>query len=201
MVAKTSKEQTQVLPPVRNRTGRPRRLLTLRELTKLREMLLSKRRELLGDINDMETEIGWAGEIKTTGCMLHDGLDAEERVGIEATYGCIHADAELLREIEEVLLRMDAGNYGLCMGTGRPIDKKRLRARPWAKYCVEYTKTLENRRRACFPIRTDGSESMAVEAGSAEEELLAEALADLYEQMDRRSARCLRRLLLELDEC
>jgi RNA polymerase-binding transcription factor DksA len=29
------------------------------------------------------------------------------------------------------------------MGTGKPIGKSRLRARPWAKYCIEYARMVE----------------------------------------------------------
>lgn len=200
MVAKTVQMQTQVLTPARSRTRRMRSLLTLRELTKFREMLLDKRRDILGDINGMETEIDWAGVSRTTRCTPHDDLDAEDRFGVEMTYGYIQAEAGLLREIEEALLRIDEGTYGLCMGTGRPIDKKRLRACPWAKYCIEYAKALEKGRRSAPAIAMAGAKSAAVETEHGEDELLVEALADLYEQIGRRRARHIRRLLLEVDD-
>ena len=173
MVAKTGKMQTQALTPARNSTRRMRNLLTLRELTKFREMLLNKKRELLGDINGMETEIDLAGANRTTGCTFHEGLDAEDRFGTEMTYGCIQAEAGLLREIEEALLRIEEGTYGLCMGTGRPINKKRLQACPWAKYGIEYAKTLEKGRRPAISIRMAGSEPAPVETEHGEDELLA----------------------------
>jgi len=42
--------------------------------------------------------------------------------------------------------RMDNGTYGICLATGAQIGIDRLRARPWAKYCIEYARTLEKSR-------------------------------------------------------
>ncbi len=41
-----------------------------------------------------------------------------------------------LRLVEEALDRLDAGDYGTCQACEAPIAEKRLRALPWARYCV-----------------------------------------------------------------
>jgi DnaK suppressor protein len=41
-----------------------------------------------------------------------------------------------LRLVEEALDRLDAGDYGTCQACEGPIAEKRLRALPWARYCV-----------------------------------------------------------------
>src|SRR5260370_35980619 len=41
-----------------------------------------------------------------------------------------------LRLVEEALDRLDAGDYGPCHAGEEPIAEKRLRALPWARYCV-----------------------------------------------------------------
>jgi DnaK suppressor protein len=41
-----------------------------------------------------------------------------------------------LRLVEEALDRLDAGDYGICLSCEEPIPAKRLRALPWARYCV-----------------------------------------------------------------
>jgi DnaK suppressor protein len=38
--------------------------------------------------------------------------------------------------VEEALDRLDAGDYGTCQACDGPIAEKRLRALPWARYCV-----------------------------------------------------------------
>ncbi len=41
-------------------------------------------------------------------------------------------------EIDAALDRLNAGTYGICTGSGKPIPKERLRAIPWASERVEY---------------------------------------------------------------
>ena len=45
--------------------------------------------------------------------------------------------------IDEALDRIENGTYAICEGNGKPIPKARLKAIPWAKYCVEYASMLE----------------------------------------------------------
>jgi DnaK suppressor protein len=41
-----------------------------------------------------------------------------------------------LRLVDEALDRLDTGDYGICLGCDERIAEKRLRALPWARYCV-----------------------------------------------------------------
>lgn len=52
------------------------------------------------------------------------------------------ADVEVLRDIDDALVRLRDGSYGTCMECGIEITKKRLEAVPWARYCV----TCQDRR-------------------------------------------------------
>jgi DnaK suppressor protein len=52
-------------------------------------------------------------------------------------------ERKLLIEIDRALSKLEDGTYGLCEGTGEPIGKKRLDARPWARYSVEHKERLE----------------------------------------------------------
>jgi DnaK suppressor protein len=47
-----------------------------------------------------------------------------------------------LRLIEEALDRLGSGDYGICLACEEPIAQKRLRAIPWARYCVECQENL-----------------------------------------------------------
>jgi DnaK suppressor protein len=53
-------------------------------------------------------------------------------------------EQKLLGEIDAALTRIDENNYGLCEGTGEPIEYRRLLARPWARFSVAYKETLEH---------------------------------------------------------
>lgn len=52
-----------------------------------------------------------------------------------------------LRLIEAALARIEAGKYGICLGSGKPIPKERLEAIPYALYRVEYQSELERKNR------------------------------------------------------
>ena len=39
--------------------------------------------------------------------------------------------------LEEALVRMDKGTYGICRDCGEPIAQARLEAIPWTRVCIE----------------------------------------------------------------
>ncbi len=45
-------------------------------------------------------------------------------------------DAKILTAIEEALVRIDKGAYGLCRDCGEPIAEARLNAIPWTRVCI-----------------------------------------------------------------
>jgi RNA polymerase-binding transcription factor DksA len=62
----------------------------------------------------------------------------------EFNLGLMENQRQDLREIDDALERIANGTYGICLGTGKPITKARLRAKPWAKYCIEYARLRES---------------------------------------------------------
>ena len=51
-------------------------------------------------------------------------------------------EKSLLREVEEALMRVREGTYGICQECDEPISPKRLQALPWAKFCVRFQEML-----------------------------------------------------------
>jgi DnaK suppressor protein len=54
-------------------------------------------------------------------------------------------DVKLLREINDALVRIEHGHYGICMECEEPISAKRLDAVPWARYCVACQESIAAR--------------------------------------------------------
>jgi DnaK suppressor protein len=52
---------------------------------------------------------------------------------------------DLLGKIGKALERMDNGTYGICERCGKPIEKARLKALPYANLCIK-DKQAESRR-------------------------------------------------------
>jgi len=127
--------------PVKNQAG-----LKARELEFFRDLLLAKRRELLGDVHSMEEEaLRSASGSNLSNLPIHMADMGTDNYEQEFTLGLVEKDRQLLREINVALAKIRDGTYGICEGTGKPITKARLEAKPWAKYSIEYTRKLESR--------------------------------------------------------
>jgi len=120
--------------------------LTAREIEEFRQMLLRKRQELVGDVNHLEDEAirtRQQGGSSTSSMPIHMADIGSDTWEQELTLGLIENERGLLREIDEALQRIEEGTFGICVATGKPITKARLRAKPWAKYCIEYARKRE----------------------------------------------------------
>ena len=121
--------------------------MTAADIEHFKQMLLEKRREILANVNEMEDEtlkksrLDAAGDLSSMPIHMADiGSDNYEQ---EFTLGLMDSERKLLKEIDDALQRIEQGTYGICEGTGKQIQKARLEAQPWARYCVEYARMLE----------------------------------------------------------
>ena len=74
---------------------------------------------------------------------IHMGDVGSDAFETENCLCLVASERRLLQEIDEALTRFDNQSYGICLGTGKPIGKPRLRAIPWTKYSVEFARLLE----------------------------------------------------------
>ena len=107
-------------------------------------MLLAKRRVLVGDMTGIQNEALGADRQESKGDISDHPADAgTDNFEQEFSLGLLESERILLGEIDEALLRIEQKTYGICAGTGRPISKPRLNARPWAEYGIEYARMVE----------------------------------------------------------
>jgi DnaK suppressor protein len=132
---------------VRVKKVRQKTRLKPAEVGRFREMLLAKWREILGDVSTIEDEalkksrLDASGDLSSMPIHMADlGTDNYEQ---EFALGLLDGERKLLQEISDALQRIEDGTYGICEGTGKPIPKGRLKANPWARYCVEYARRVE----------------------------------------------------------
>jgi len=135
-------------PPVPVPTdGKPRKNqagLNARDLEHFRELLLDKRRELVGDMSQMEREaLRSASGTNLSNLPLHMADMGTDNYEQEFTLGLVEKERVLLREINQALAKIQDGTYGICEGTGKPISKARLEAQPWARHSIEYARQRE----------------------------------------------------------
>jgi DnaK suppressor protein len=99
---------------------------------KVRQELLDERvklQEQLGRLEAVEYDsIGYGNH------MADDGTDAfEQAVGV-----AIQRKVETtLEDVGRALAKLDDGTYGLCEMCGVPIERARLEALPYARYCLD----------------------------------------------------------------
>jgi DnaK suppressor protein len=53
-------------------------------------------------------------------------------------------DSKLVADIDQALLRIEEGSYGICAHCGKPIDERRLEAIPTARYDAACQTAIEN---------------------------------------------------------
>jgi RNA polymerase-binding protein DksA len=127
--------------------GKPRKNqagLTAKELEHFCDLLLQKRRELVGDMGQMEREaLRSAGGSNLSNLPLHMADMGTDNYEQEFTLGLVEKERNLLREINTALAKIMDGTYGICEGTAKPISKVRLEAQPWARFSIEYARQME----------------------------------------------------------
>lgn len=86
-----------------------------------------------------------SGDLSGYGQHMADaGTDAFDR---DFALSLVSNEQEALYEIEEAIKRIKKGTYGVCELTGKPINKDRLLAVPFARYSVESQAEIEKVRR------------------------------------------------------
>lgn len=120
-----------------------RNRLTPAEKKKFKALLLEKRNEMLGDVTSMENETLRKTRSDLSVMPVHMADVGTDNYEQEFTLGLMDSEVKVLREIEYALQRLEEGTYGICEGTNKPIEKERLEAIPWARYCVAYAQLVE----------------------------------------------------------
>ena len=91
--------------------------LTEKQLEKYRDLLLEKRQEILADVRCIEENVFQSGgELSSMPLHMADiGTDSYEQ---EFSLGLMAEERKNLFEIQQALLRIDQGTFGICEGLG-----------------------------------------------------------------------------------
>jgi DnaK suppressor protein len=118
----------------KNETNRNK--LTPSEKKKFEGMLLTKMNEILGNVTSMETEALRRDRTDLSNMPIHMADLGTDNYEIENILGLMDSERKILSEISDALRRIEDGTYGICENGGEQIPKERLKAIPWARYCV-----------------------------------------------------------------
>ncbi len=110
------------------------------------EKLLELRDALIGSMNGgaRETRLEKAD---SSALATHNGDAGSDACDLDLVLCLLSQESNALFEIDEALKRIEAGTYGICELSGRPIPVSRLRAIPFARFTVEFQEEIERQRK------------------------------------------------------
>jgi DnaK suppressor protein len=113
---------------------------TKKELDELRQRLEAERAELQDQLTTIEetsfanSQSDISGEVSFDEENADAGTFTFER---ERDLSIENNVRDLMGKIDRALARMDEGAYGTCSRCGKPIEKARLKALPYADLCIK----------------------------------------------------------------
>ncbi|HEY3210031.1 MAG TPA: TraR/DksA C4-type zinc finger protein [Actinomycetota bacterium] len=114
--------------------------LSKKEIQELKEKLLAERKDLQAQYDELEELSFGSNQSELSGEM---GFDEEYADAGTATFererdlSLVNNLRDLMERIDKALAKIDEGTYGLCDRCGRPIEKLRLKALPYANLCIK----------------------------------------------------------------
>ena len=107
-------------------------MLSEATLSDLRASLEQERSDLRARLAEMGLLSG--GELSFDQNFADSSQVTAERGEVEALAGNLR---ESLNDVEDALVKLDNGTFGVCEGCGQPIAPDRLEAAPAAKLCMD----------------------------------------------------------------
>ena len=113
-------------------------------LAHFRRILTEQLRQHTAQVRDSQAA---TLEMNATDDGVKDSVDmslADVNQEIELRNG--ERESQLVADIDQALMRIDEGSYGLCARCGQPIDERRLEAMPTARYDAACQAAIEQSR-------------------------------------------------------
>jgi DnaK suppressor protein len=110
-------------------------------LVRLAARLQSERREAATRLERRLYDARAANDV-TVGDEVDKAVESEE---VTRLLEGARKERALIREIDRALAKVSSGGYGICEGTGEPIDGRRLEAQPWTRYSLDFLEEIERR--------------------------------------------------------
>ena len=103
-----------------------------RRLIETRNYLLNRKGDLVKDASEEQPAFSLH--------MADAGTDSFDR---DFALSRLSSEQDAVYEIDEAVMRIQLGTYGICELTGKPIERKRLEAIPWTRFSAAAEKELE----------------------------------------------------------
>ncbi len=114
-----------------------------------KKLLLNIKEKITGDLRNLSDENTGSGNDRggdVSGHALHMADVATDMYDREFTLGLAANERELLYHVDDALVRVSDGTYGVCTVCKKNIPVTRLKAIPHAKLCMKCQEKSEARR-------------------------------------------------------
>ena len=115
-----------------------------------KKQLLKAKEQIVGDIQNLSKDnVGSANDRSgdVSGHALHMADMATDMYDREFTLSLAANDRQMLHQIDDALMRIDEGSFGLCVACKKVIPMTRLKAIPHAQTCLKCQEKIESKKR------------------------------------------------------
>ena len=112
--------------------------MTKASVDNFRRTLEGKKKELLAGTSDRE-EI-----LIENAAEEFDRL--QQQMNREVAIRNLDRESKLLKDVQAAMKRIAEDTFGTCLRCEEPIPEKRLKALPWAAYCVSCQETIDRQK-------------------------------------------------------
>lgn len=118
-----------------------------KDLKMFENTLISLKERVMSELGKLESDTlgksqkDFSGDL--SGYSLHMADAGTDTFDTEFTLGLASNQQQFLYEIDEALKRIDDKIYGKCQNCDKDIPMKRLKALPFAKFCIKCQSEIE----------------------------------------------------------
>ncbi len=129
---------------MKKKTVKTKSLFTEKFFAEIKESLVAERDRLTKELTKFTKKTRTPGDFEANFPEYGDKEDenANEVAEYTANKPLEEVLEGMLSDVTKALQRLEKGTYGICKYCDRPMDEKRLRARPTSGACVACKKTL-----------------------------------------------------------
>jgi RNA polymerase-binding protein DksA len=112
-----------------------------------KKLLLKMKAQIQGDIRSMndESEDGRSDKGDVSGHAMHMADVATDMYDREFNLSLASNDREIIQKIDAALERIEKGTFGLCVKSGKKIPEARLKAIPYAEFCLDVQEEMDRK--------------------------------------------------------
>lgn len=123
--------------------------MSQKDLNFFRDLLNEKKEKLLqelGYFEDNAMRAGSDGSGDLAGVSYHMADQGTELADTEQAFRLASREGKFLNHLEEALIKINNGTYGICVSCKELIPRARLEAVPTAKMCIACKTEKENKK-------------------------------------------------------